>query len=550
MARLRSGSGSILTVVFALITGLAVGSNPSFQPLAWTRELFGRARPEVQAPAPAEATQKEASAQGKAAAVTPELDLLRRAEPSLFPDLFDSNARTPARVGALLGRHAALPALGDFSDLDAPDIDIPEQAEVTIYFRFFTENATGRALVERWLERRGRYRSFVDAALSLARLPRALEAVVLAESGYHPRALSPAGAVGLWQLMPETARAYGLAVEKGNDARRDPQSASDAAVRHLTMLRERLGSWELVLAAYNAGLSRIEDALRATGTKDYWALARTAGALPRETILYVPKVLALSLLLQNLDSFGFRDSGLLAQAPMPHTIGTPSLLTGPGSAGATRFAAQLSLSGDDEDGAGLLEPWLKKDSYAIVVAPPIGFSDASSARWGDGDVLDSASKETARVDEVLTLVGGPAATKPIEALYERSYRVMPGDTVSKIAATFGVQASQLVRHNRIDNPALLRVGQALRIPSRDMDGTAQKQQPLVTMYFASPGDTLSRIARSFGVSERDLILDNDLKNPSYVREGQILRVRVNRTHARSYMSHRLASDGDGGGEEP
>jgi membrane-bound lytic murein transglycosylase D len=511
MARLRSGSGSILTVVFALITGLAVGSNPSFQPLAWARELFGRARPAVQAPAPAQSAQ---------------------------------NAGTPARVAALLGRHTALPALGDFSDLDAADIDIPEEAEVNIYFRFFTENATGRALVERWLERRGRYRSFVDAALSQARLPRALEAVVLAESGYHPRALSPAGAVGLWQLMPETARAYGLAVEKGNDARRDPQSASDAAVRHLTMLRERLGSWELVLAAYNAGLSRIEDALRATGTKDYWALARTAGALPRETILYVPKVLALSLLLQNLDSFGFRDSGPLAQAPLPHTIGTPSSLTGPGKAGATRFAAQLSMSGGDEDGAGLLEPWLKKDSYAIVVAPPIGFSDASSAGWGDGDALDPALKETARVDEVLTLVGS-TATKPIGSLYERSYRVTPGDTVSKIAATFGVEASQLVRHNRIDNPALVRVGQELRIPSHDLDGTAPKQQPLVTMYFASPGDTLSKIARSFGVSERDLILDNDLKNPGYVREGQILRVRVNRAHARAYLSHRLASGGDG-----
>ena len=543
MARLRSGSGSILTVIFALITGLAVGSNPEFQPLAWARELLGRAPPQspVTVPAPAETTRADAFAPGKSGASTQELDLLRRAEPMLFPGLFAADTDTPAQIKSLLGRKAALPALGDFSDLDAPDIDIPEEAEVNVYFRFFTENATGRALVERWLERRTRYRSFVDSALEESRLPRALEAVVLAESGYHPRAASPAGAVGLWQLMPETARAYGLIVERSNDARRDPRSASEAAVKHLTMLRGKLDSWELVLAAYNAGLSRVEETLSRTGLKDYWTLARTTGGLPRETVLYVPKVLALALLLENLDSFGFSDSGSLAQAPLPNTIaGGPALLAGPGRAG-TQLAA-FSGGVDLDRNSSLLDPWVRKDSYAIVVTPPIGFTDTANRASFESDLLEPAAFDTGRSDNVLTLVGG-LADKPLGEPYERSYRVMPGDTVSKIAATFGVEPGLLVRHNRLDNPALVRIGQKLRIPG-GKGGTPSRQQPQVTMYFASPGDTLSKIAQSFGVSERDLILDNDLKNPSYVREGQILRIVANRSLARSYLSHRLASDGD------
>jgi membrane-bound lytic murein transglycosylase D len=537
MARLRSVSNSIVTVLFALITGLAVGSHPGFQPLAWARELFGRASPVVAVPAPPESSSPVEAVPGKSGAETPELDLLRRAEPLLFPNLFSSMAGSPAHVGALLGRSAPLQPLGDFSDLDAPDIDVPDASEVNTYLRFFTENSTGRALVERWLERRSRYRPFVGRALERAGLPRALEAVVLAESGYHPRAVSPAGAVGLWQLMPDTARAYGLEVEKNGDARKNPESASAAAVKHLVMLRDRLESWELVLAAYNAGLSRVEETLSQTGLRDYWTLARTTGALPRETILYVPKVLALSLLLENLDSFGFKDSGLLAKAPLPNTIAGPTLLPGPGSAGPTQFAAQLSSGGALDGDSSLLEPWVKKDSYAIVISPPIGFPDVPGSSFS---TLDTEMNVTSRADDVLTLVGGSKA--PVGDPYERSYRVMPGDTVSKIAATFGVEPSLVVRHNRIDNPALVRVGQELRIPSRDKSPALSKSQPQVTVYFASPGDTLSKIARSFGVSERDLILDNDLKNPGYVREGQILRIRVNRSRARSYLSHRLASD--------
>ncbi len=542
MARLRSASNSIVSVLFALITGLAVGSNPSFQPLAWARELFGRAPPDLPAPAPApaEAARPVESAKGSSGAETPELDLLRRAEPLLFPNLFSSTAGSPAHVKALIGRAAPLGPLGDFSDLDAPDIDIPEASEVSTFLRFFTENTTGRALVERWLERRNRYRPFVARALEQAGLPRALEAVVVAESGYHPRAVSPVGAMGLWQLMPDTARAYGLAVEKDNDARRDPESASEAAVKHLAMLRERLGSWELVLAAYNAGLSRIEETLNQTGLKDYWTLARTTGALPRETILYVPKVLALSLLLENLDSFDFKGSVELARAPLPSTIAP--LFPGPGSAGPTQFAAQLSSGVDFGDDSNLLEPWVRKDSYAIVVAPSIGFGEVTSPRWSDLEARDTELKSIERPDDVLTLVGGSATQKLAGEPYERSYRVMPGDTLSKIAATFGVEPALVVRHNRIDNPALVRIGQELRIPSREKPGAVSKSQPQVTMYFASPGDTLSKIARSFGVSERELILDNDLKNPGYVREGQILRIRVNRSQARSYLSRRLATD--------
>lgn len=122
-------------------------------------------------------------------------------------------------------------------------------------------------------------------------LPPSLMAVAAVESGFNPAALSPKGARGLWQLMPETARRYGLAVEPGRDDRLDPVKSTHAAARYMKDLYAQFQDWPLTLAAYNAGENRVERALDRRGTADFWTLSRLA-ALPEETRRYVPAVLA------------------------------------------------------------------------------------------------------------------------------------------------------------------------------------------------------------------------------------------------------------------
>jgi membrane-bound lytic murein transglycosylase D len=121
-------------------------------------------------------------------------------------------------------------------------------------------------------------------------LPRELLAVAAVESGFNPSALSPAGARGLWQLMPATARRYGLVVEASRDERLDPLKSTAAAARYLKDLYGRFQNWPLALAAYNAGEQRVERSLERRGG-DFWTLNRLA-ALPEETRRYVPAVLA------------------------------------------------------------------------------------------------------------------------------------------------------------------------------------------------------------------------------------------------------------------
>lgn len=122
-------------------------------------------------------------------------------------------------------------------------------------------------------------------------LPRELLAVPLIESGFDPFAESPKGARGLWQLMPDTARRYGLNPDGLFDERLDPLRSTIAATRYLKDLYGLWGDWALALAAYNAGEGRVGRALAASPSPDFLTLA-SRGLLPQETREYVPAVLA------------------------------------------------------------------------------------------------------------------------------------------------------------------------------------------------------------------------------------------------------------------
>jgi hypothetical protein len=122
-------------------------------------------------------------------------------------------------------------------------------------------------------------------------IPREVAAVVLVESGGKNDALSPKGALGLWQLMPDTARRYGLVVTDSNDERLDVENSTRAAAHYLRDLYQQFGSWPLSLAAYNAGERAVQKAVYRAGNRDFTELSRLR-LLPEETRNYVPAVLS------------------------------------------------------------------------------------------------------------------------------------------------------------------------------------------------------------------------------------------------------------------
>lgn len=145
--------------------------------------------------------------------------------------------------------------------------------------------------LRRALERLGQIRPVLEGILESEGLPKSLVAVVLVESAANPLALSPKEARGLWQIIPATARQYGLTVDSGRDDRIHIEQATRAAARFLRDLYEKFHDWPLVLAAYNTGKQAVERAVQKSGRDDFWSLS-SQRLLPEETRNYVPAVLS------------------------------------------------------------------------------------------------------------------------------------------------------------------------------------------------------------------------------------------------------------------
>jgi membrane-bound lytic murein transglycosylase D len=141
-------------------------------------------------------------------------------------------------------------------------------------------------------------------------LPAALACLPLVESAFEPHAVSPAGAAGLWQLMPQTARRYGLLVNKDLDERFDSVKSTEAAAAYLGDLYSQFGDWSLALTAYNCGEGALLKAMAKTGAEslpDLFEARRRRKepdfVLPEETMNFVPQFVAAVTVMSGVRSF-------------------------------------------------------------------------------------------------------------------------------------------------------------------------------------------------------------------------------------------------------
>lgn len=165
---------------------------------------------------------------------------------------------------------------------------------------------TGKGASRRWRDLRVQ----IEPILKVQGLPVEMLAVVKVESGGQVDALSRAGARGLWQLMPNTARRYGLVVSNAGDERLDPERSTWAATAYLRDLHAMFGDWRLALAAYNAGEDAISRAILRSGSRDFEVLT-SKRLIPEETRKYVPAILA-----------AMRQIGSAGEAKLPNVMAT------------------------------------------------------------------------------------------------------------------------------------------------------------------------------------------------------------------------------------
>lgn len=140
------------------------------------------------------------------------------------------------------------------------------------------------------------YFDMMEGVLTQYNLPAELKYLSVIESQLKSGAVSWAGAVGPWQFMPATARNLGLRVGKGRDERRDYHKSTHAAAKYLTNLYNIYNDWLLVIAAYNGGPGVVNNAIRRSGSRNFWELQRF---LPAESRNHVKKFIATHYIMEG-----------------------------------------------------------------------------------------------------------------------------------------------------------------------------------------------------------------------------------------------------------
>jgi membrane-bound lytic murein transglycosylase D len=426
-------------------------------------------------------------------AESPELHALRSAEKRISSAQQKSGSATPDHD--VCGDDGSMCrdelSAGWMSGLRMPDLPVRGDAKIARFLHYFVDDPQGRKIFRSWLRRSGRYRGAVELALRERVLPRDLVALVFVESGFSPQAVSSAGAVGLWQFMPETARAYGLSVEADFDERRSVARASDAGARHLSDLYEKFGSWELALAAYDMGYKGMLDRVRDSGSNDYWTLSKLDGALPKEALLYVPKVLAVAILLNNLERFGFQDTRVdppIATANLEVPAGVdlalvaratgtsiqrlrelnPELLSDSIPDRGRTFVAHVPTSGLARAHAMLPRLLDRRARDGLEHEVGRGFDWGKDEMPQGSDFLDAPrEKRSTRRGWPLDDTGDAGRTV--------FYRVGEHETLDDVARMFGVTREEIIEANYLDPSARLQKGMLLSLAVR--------------------GDVMSRIAK-------------------------------------------------------
>ena len=181
------------------------------------------------------------------------------------------------------------------SEIDLDPIHMWERLDRELTAITYTHGNTLLAI-----KRANRYFPVLAPILKKNGLPADMIYLAVIESTLNPRALSPAKAAGLWQLMPATGKEYGLEVNDDVDERYDPVKATEAASRYLKNAYAKYGNWESVAASYNGGMARISKELGAQQAESAFNLY-----LADETMRYIFRMLAVKLIMENPSAYGF-----------------------------------------------------------------------------------------------------------------------------------------------------------------------------------------------------------------------------------------------------
>jgi len=390
----------------------------------------------------------------------------------------------------------------DTTDLSKFSLPLTVNARVMQEIHFLTVNA--RTFTEGSLSRKTALDSMIYAKLKQRNMPEDLIYLAFIESGFKLHAYSRAKAAGVWQFIPGTGKRYGLPVDFWLDMRRNPEAATDAALSYLSDLYNEFGDWYLAMAAYNCGEGRIRRLVRDNTTDSskkvsYWDLK-----LPRETMLYVPRILAAAIIGHFPENYSFT---VEKQSLVPFDTVTIKDCIPLDKAGAAVGASVNTMRE--------LNPEL--------------------TRWCTPPNLKTYTMKVPKGSRERFLAAYEKMDKT-QLVRWQQYKVQRGDNLGQISRLFGLRVADIQAANNLRNTRLS-VGQVLIIPMPTGANPPERQRQIekqesaaalakkqlfdapteksgglsIRSYVVRRGDNLSSISRRFGISSQNLMAWNNLQ---------------------------------------
>jgi membrane-bound lytic murein transglycosylase D len=349
------------------------------------------------------------------------------------------------------------------------------------------------------MERGSLYLPFIREEISKRNLPPELIYLPVIESGSQSTARSRSGAVGLWQFMMNSIAPFGIKVNEFVDERRDFQKATRGALQKLEENYRALGDWPLALAAYNAGLGGVSQAIRRTAIRDYWELCEKK-ELKNETIHYVPRLLAAAYILSQPRRYG--------ADLWPEALEWTSI----------PLDRQVSLDILDSE-TGVDRELLRRLNAELLlgISPP----DRNYLLKVPLAQLPLFSQVLERKDLLLRYY---------------YYAVQYGDTLSALSRHYGVSLGLIEQHNPGILNRYLKIGETVVIPAYQERQPYSPVRPSVASslgtltfegsHLVKKGETLWSLALAYDVDPQVLAEANNMELNQILNEGKTLKVPI------------------------
>lgn len=337
-------------------------------------------------------------------------------------------------------------------------IEMPLNNVTREYIQRYAEKMKGSVAV--MLGASNFYTPIFEEALERYGLPLELKYLPVVESALRPKAVSRAGAAGLWQFMITTGKRYGLEVTTLVDDRCDPVKSSDAAARYLRDLYDMFGDWGLALAAYNCGENGIQKAILRSGNEksDFWSLY---DRLPRETRGYVPAFIAATYIMNYYCEHGI----------VPYDATLPAETDTIVVKHEVSFAQVASKCNVSLDALRALNPQYRRDVIPAqyVLRIPQGevenFINNEDSIYGidpSKGYIASGLRKSVTEDVGVEQAQAKTSSRSKSRSKAQYVTVRSGDTLSAIAKRHGTTASKIKQLNNMRKDVIM-PGQSLRV---------------------------------------------------------------------------------------